>query len=71
MKMRETKKTGAQHFYSILQKRDLSFTTKASHPWCPGVPVGVLVSWCPSPCPDPPVTFRCLPRNVKKQPKGF
>ena len=46
------KKTGAQHFYSILQKRDFSFTTKASH--CLLWPF--LVSRCPGRCPGVPVS---------------
>ena len=55
-------KKGAPHFYSILQKRDFPFTTKASH--CLLWPF--LVSRCPGRCPGIPVSqsvsraSRCL-----------
>ena len=73
MKMRETKKTGAQHVYPILQKKGflLHHQGLPLPPVAfPGVPVSLSVSWCPGVpvrVPSLPLPFVASPEMLKNR----
>ena len=76
MKMREMKKTGAQHVYSILQKKGFVIHHQGlpvPPVAFPGVPVSLSVSWCPGVpvrVPSLPLPFVASLEMFKK-PKVF
>ena len=76
MKVQEMKNTGAQHFYSILQKKGfvLHHQGLPLPPVAfPGVLVSLSVSWCPGVpvrVPSLPLPFVASPEMLEK-PKVF